>query len=147
MSNTKLIGSKELVDPNTGEIYPCNVIAQDVQGRRNFYIMYMYNLMKLFDILGGQKYKLLEFIIDNMDSEQKLVMTIKEISQKSHISRQTVIDTLKILEQNNLIVRKTGCIMLNPKLFNNKSTSGEQSLLIKYNQIKKDNNSNNNGFE
>jgi predicted transcriptional regulator len=141
------MGSKELVDPQTGEIIPCEIISQDVQGRRNFYIMYMSNMMKLFDIFGGQKYKLLEFIIDNMDSEQKLVMTIKEISQKSHISRQTVIDTLRILEQNNLIVRKTGCIMLNPKLFNNKSTSGEQSLLIKYNQIKKDNNSNNNGFE
>jgi hypothetical protein len=42
-------------------------------------------------------------------------------------------DKTKIIEQKELIIRKTGRVILNPKLFNNKSMSSEQSLLIKIN--------------
>lgn len=141
MGNVKLVGSKNLVDPSTGEIINCEIISQDCQNkRRNFYILYMYNLMKIFDVFGGAKYKVLEFFIDNMNNDNQLIMTIKEISEKSGISRKTVGETLQILEDNNLIVRKVGCFMLNPKLFNNKKENGELSLLIKYSQIKESNN-------
>lgn len=112
MGNVKLVGSKNLVDPSTGEIINCEIISQDCQNkRRNFYILYMYNLMKIFDVFGGAKYKVLEFFIDNMNNDNQLIMTIKEISEKSGISRKTVGETLQILEDNNLIVRKVGCFM------------------------------------
>lgn len=136
MGKTKYVGSKELVDPVTGEMIPCALIEQNTQGRRNFFITYMYNIMKLFDVFGGKKYKVLEFIIDHMNSDNQLIMTTKELSEKSGISRKTVIETLKLLEENNLVVRKTGVVMLNPKLFNNKTAQKEQYMLIKYNQIK-----------
>ena len=141
MAKTKFIGSKNLIDPNTGELIPMNMVEVETQGRKNFYICYMYNMMKLFDVLGGKKYKLLEFIIDNMNSDNQLVMTTREIKEKTGISTQTIIDTLKILEQNNLIIRKVGSIMLNPKLINNKSACKEEYMVIKYNQIKSDNQS------
>lgn len=141
-NKTKIIGSKELVDPTTGEVIPCSLVQQDTYGRRNFYITYMYNIMKLFDVLGGKKYKVLEFIIDNMNYENQLIMTTREIEKKSGISKKTILETLKLLEENNLIVRKTGVVMLNPKLFNNKKDYQEQYMLIKYNQIKRESDSN-----
>lgn len=140
MSKTKYMGSKELVDPKTGEVIQCDLIQQDVNGRRNFYIAYMYNVLKLFDVLGGQKFKVVEFIINNMNSDNQVLMTIKELSDKSEISLSTVKRTIKLLEENNLLVRKTGVIMLNPKLFNNKKNYQEQYMLVKYNQIKNESN-------
>lgn len=142
MSKTKYMGSKELVDPRTGEVIQCDLIQQDVDGRRNFYIAYMYNVLKLFDVLGGQKFKVVEFIINNMNSDNQVLMTIKELSDKSGISLSTVKRTIKLLEENNLLVRKIGVIMLNPKLFNNKKNYQEQYMLVKYNQIKNESNNN-----
>ena len=143
MSKTKYMGSKELVDPKTGEVIQCDLIQQDVNGRRNFYIAYMYNVLKLFDVLGGQKFKVVEFIINNMNSDNQVLMTIKELSDKSGISLSTVKRTIKLLEENNLLVRKIGVIMLNPKLFNNKKNYQEQYMLVKYNQIKNESNNDN----
>ena len=143
MSKTKYMGSKELVDPKTGEVIQCDLIQQDVNGRRNFYIAYMYNVLKLFNVLGGQKFKVVEFIINNMNSDNQVLMTIKEFSDKSGISLSTVKRTIKLLEENNLVVRKTGVIMLNPKLFNNKKNYQEQYMLVKYNQIKNESNNDN----
>ena len=142
MSKTKYMGSKELVDPKTGEVIQCDLIQQDVNGRRNFYIAYMYNVLKLFDVLGGQKFKVVEFIINNMNSDNQVLMTAKELSDKSGISLSTVKRTIKLLEENNLLVRKIGVIMLNPKLFNNKKNYQEQYMLVKYNQIKNESNNN-----
>lgn len=136
MANAKFIGDIELIDKATGELICGKVISQ--QGRRNFYIAYMCNLLNLFDVLGGKKYKVLKFIVDNMDSEQKLVMTTMEMERKSGVCRKTISETLKLLERNNLIVRKTGAIMLNPKLFNNRSAKGEQYLLFKYEHFNSD---------
>lgn len=57
-------------------------------------------------------------------------MAYREIANKSGISYYTVANTLKLMEENNLIVRKTGCIMINPKLFNNKTSQREQYILL-----------------
>lgn len=131
----QIITTKEYVDPVTNKKETFSVIQQETTGRRNFYILYMSNLMKLFDILGGKKYKIVEFLIDNMNSDQQIVMTTQEIANKTGISKVTVIETLKIMEENNLIVRKTGMVMFNPQLFNKKKQLGEQRLLLTFKEI------------
>ena len=131
----QIITTKDYVDPVTNQKETFSVIQQETTGRRGFHILYMTSLMKLFDILGGKKYKIVEFLIDNMNNDQQIIMTIQEIANKSNISKVTIIETLKIMEENELIIRKTGMIMFNPKFFNKKSQTGEQKLLLTFREI------------
>lgn len=141
MKKTKFTGIREFIDTTNGEVVSMSTHNIETSGRKNFYICYMYNLMKLIDAFGGKKYELLKFIISNMDNDNKLFMTIAEIHSATKISIQTITDTIKILQDNDLIVHKAGYIMLNPMLFNRASPEKERYMLIKYCKLKRNKNS------
>ena len=53
----KLSGYKEYIDPETGEVKLMQMTEVPAAGRKNFYILYMYNFMKILDSFGGQQSK------------------------------------------------------------------------------------------
>ncbi len=56
-------------------------------------------------------------ILDNDQlSNNTMIATKREIAKATGTNQQTVITTLKILEEGNNIKRKTGVLMLNPEL-------------------------------
>ena len=60
------------------------------------------------------------------------------LALKTNTSRQTVSDTLKILEEAQIISRKIGVIMVNPRLINNKKAWKEIQIIIQYQSFGKD---------
>ena len=73
--------------------------------------------MDLFDKLGGQKYQVFKYIIENRSRDNNtLVTTNKELSRLTKTSTKTVQDTINLLKEAGLIERRMGAIMLNPKL-------------------------------
>lgn len=100
--------------------------------RNGFEITYLTYLFDLFDKLGGRKYQVLKYILQNKSTDNTLIITTRELAQKCNVSTKTVIETLHILRDANLIETRTGAIMLNPKIAHRGSDGTERYLLQKF---------------
>lgn len=131
------------VNPETGEVIG-EIITADVAikevPRVGFAITYLSTIVQLIDNVGNKKMQVVKYILQNMDSNNKLSETAREISTNSKCSYQTVIDTLKILEQCGIIARKTGTVMLSPKLAHKGNAQRERFLMTKFREIKYEDN-------
>jgi DNA-binding transcriptional regulator YhcF (GntR family) len=87
----------------------------------------------MIETLGNKKMIVVKYILKNMNkTENTLIITTRELAEKCGVGHNTVIDTLKLLEKANIIERRTGAIMVSPKLCNNWHASKEASMMIKY---------------
>lgn len=127
------------IDVTTGEIVEQREVDEferPVGRQEHFMITYLAEIISLIDSLGNQKMKVVKYILKEMEkSNNTLIITTRELSQKSGVGYNTVIDTLRILDQAGIVQRRTGAIMVNPRLMNNKKASGEAAMLVKYHQF------------
>ncbi|WP_312590678.1 replication/maintenance protein RepL, partial [Staphylococcus aureus] len=71
--------------------------------------------------------------LDNFHlSNNTMLATTREISKAKGTCLQTVIKTLKILEEVNIIKRKTGVLMLNPELIMRVDDQKKKYLLLEF---------------
>ena len=120
--------------PITGEIKEVDVVIKPTS-RNNFYIAYLTAIIQMIDSIGNQKMKVVKYILKNMDSTNKLTETTEEIAKKCNVSRPTVTETLKLLEKANIIARKTGLVMLSPKIVHKGNVQREKYLMTKFQEI------------
>ena len=99
----------------TGEPIIADEVVKKVN-RNGFEITYLTYLVDLFDKLGGKKYTVFKYILAHKSAENTLIITTRELAEKTSTSTKTVVETLKLLEDSGLISRRTGAIMLLPKL-------------------------------
>lgn len=96
----KFVGCKEFLDPSTNEVVPMQVIQ--VEDRDfNFHKVWLKNLIMSLDGISNQRLKLAFWILDHLDSENKLVMTQRAMAQKSGMSLDTVMKTMKALQSGS----------------------------------------------
>lgn len=103
--------------------------------RENFAIVYLQELCNLFDDFGTKKLKVLRVILNNMDLNNIVIMTQEKIAEEANVSRKTVIETIKILENKCVLSKKNGVIFINPKLINRGSPEKEKWLIIKFKEF------------
>lgn len=130
------------INPTTGEIIESKEVDEfqkvvDSSGRTGgFMIAYLSELINMIDKLGNKKMLVVKYILEHMDKRTNtLIITTTELAAKSKVGFNTVIETLKILDNAGLIQRRTGAIMLSPKLLNNRTKQGEASMLINYREF------------
>lgn len=111
-----------------------NILVKNIS-RNGFAITYLANLVRMIDSIGGKKMQVVKYILSNMDSNNKLSETTEEIAKHSGTSRKTVSETLNILERANFIARKTGTVMLSPRIVHKGNAQRERYLLTKFNEI------------
>lgn len=123
------------IDPNTGEcigdLRCVDVVVKEIP-RTGFAITYLSSIINLIDSIGNKKMLVVKYILKNMDSNNLLIKTVREIADGSGCSVQTVNDTLKILEECGIIARKTGVVMLSPKLVHKGNAQKERFLMTKF---------------
>lgn len=122
---------------DTGEIKligePINVAQQEQKiPRGGFEIAYMSALFDLFDRLGGKKYTVLRYILDNRDGMNCLNMTNTELAEKAGVGRNTVVDTIKILSEAGVVTRKGTVLRLSPRLFVKGNAQKEAYIMRKF---------------
>lgn len=142
-ANGKYLGQSKWIqlDENnkpTGEVKIVDEFEAELDTRRNgFMITYMTAIISLIEKLGTKKMAVVKYIFENMSkSENTLIITTRELSEKSKVSKPVVIETLKILEDANLISRKTGAIMLSAKLMHRGDQNKERYLMTKFSSFK-----------
>lgn len=129
------------IDPaeltRTGEIVPVGapVMADSSTtrvDRAGFEITYLVYVLDLIDKLGGQRYKVLKYILANKSSDNTLIITQRELAARSGVSLRTAQECLAILRDNGLISTRTGAIMLSPKIAHRGSAAREQYLMHRF---------------
>jgi len=126
---------KRYQDLETGEIIEAIEIVKKI-GRQGFMITYLSAIINLIETLGNKKMQVVKYILSNMEkSNNALIITTRELAKKSNVGHNTVIETLKILENAKIISRKTGAVMVNPNLIHRGSQSKEQTLIAKFQEF------------
>ncbi|CRD12774.1 replication and maintenance protein [Staphylococcus aureus] len=87
----------------------------------------------MLDMIGGKKLKIVNYILDNVHlSNNTMIATVREIAEGTNTSTKTVNTTLKILEEGNIIKRRTGALMLNPELLMRGDDQKQKYLLLEF---------------
>lgn len=122
-------------NPVTGEIKVVDVVVKEVP-RVGFAITYLSSIINMIESIGNKKMQVVKYILANMDSNNILLKTVREIAAGSQTSLQTVNDTLQLLESAGIIARRTGAVMLSPKLMHKGNAKREKILMTKFFEIK-----------
>lgn len=119
----------------TGEVIETDEVVKKTP-RNGFMITYLTAIVQLIDTLGNKKMQVVKYILNNMDkSTNTLIITTTELAEKSKVSRQVVSDTLKLLEQAQIIARRTGAIMIHSSLIHRGTESKEKYLLTRFEEF------------
>ena len=137
MANTtkkvKVIGTRKYINQDSGEIEDFQVVnIEEIDF--NFHKIWLNHIINSLDLIGNQKTRLAFWIVDNLDKENKLTMTYRQISEKSGISYQTVSRTMKSLIENNFLQQiNQGAYRINPNIIFKGTRSGRLNVLYQYN--------------
>ena len=134
----KVIGTETYIKQATGELKEMQLI--DIEERDfNFHKVWLQHILNSIDLIGNQKTKLAFWIIENLNKENQLTMTQRQIAQKSGISLDTVRLTMKaLLESNFLIKQNIGVYMVNPDVVFKGGKTDRLNILIQYHDIERE---------
>lgn len=131
MSEKYISDRQTFVNKETGK--EINGLMKIVECERdNFDIVYIMNFCNLFDVIGGKKYQILKYLLQNRNTENQIIITTRELSEKLNISRDTVLRTLNILKKCGVITTRTGVIRINPKVIVHGSRKKEDWIFTKF---------------
>lgn len=105
----------------------------------NFYKIWLGHIVQSLELIGNQKIKVVSFLLENMDYENKICMTLRQMSVKSKISIDTISKTVNALKKANFIKAiNVGAYQINPDTIFKGSKNKRLNVLYQYQQIKVD---------
>ena len=142
----KITGEDRWINQKTGEVretLQAEIDLTEEQNQRNhsFLICVLPYIIKLTNLVGNQKMKVVNYVLENMalkgEYANSLMITQRELAEKAGVSIQTVSITLNTLEEANIIEKRTGAIMLHPKVAMMGGKQKEKSLMINFKKFNK----------
>lgn len=129
----KFVGTQTYINADTGEVIDMQVT--DIEERDfNFSKVWMRNFIAALDIVGNKKTKLCYWIIENINKENMLVGTLRDISKRTNISLETVRLTMDILLNADFLRRKSqGVYIVNPDIIFKGGRGNRLNVLNQYN--------------
>jgi len=131
---TKFVKNEVLYDAQ-GEAIPMQMISVEERDF-NFHKVWLQNLINSLDGITNQRLKLAFWIIENLTKENLLVMTQRTIAKKAGMSLNTVIRTMKALQEGEkpfLIKINSGAYQVNPEIIWKGSHSNRMGIIFDYN--------------
>jgi len=132
----KVIGQETYINPKTGELKDMQVI--DIEERDfNFHKVWLQHILNSIDLIGNKKTKLAFWIVENLNKENQLVMTQRQIAEKTGFSLDTVRLTMTSLVESNFLVKiNMGAYMVNPDVLFKGGKSDRANILLQYHSAK-----------
>src|SRR5699024_3345452 len=98
----KFLATKEFIDASTGEKETMHIT--NIEARyANFHKIWRGNMLESLDMIGHQKIRVAMYIMENINKENVLIMTYRIIAEKTNTSLHTVSETMKALQESNLL--------------------------------------------
>ena len=112
----KVVGTQQYINTQTGTLETMQVTS--IEDRDfNFHKIWMRNFIATIDLVGNQKTKVAFWIIDNLNRDNQLLYTYRQIAEKSKVSLDTVRLTMGILLDSDFLRKATnGCYIVNPEI-------------------------------
>lgn len=128
----KVIGRETYIKQDTGELREMQVI--DIEERdANFHKLWLGHILQSIDLIGNQKTRLAFWILDHLDSNNLLIMTQRQIANKTGIARGTINTTLKaLIDSSFLIMRQAGVYQVNPDVLFKGGKNARMNVLLQY---------------
>lgn len=122
------------INTKTGEELKAQTILKRVD-RKGFEITYLAYLFDLFELLGNKKMKVFKVILENKNLDNQLMITVRELAEKAEVSFKTAQETLTTLQKKGLIKRRTGGLMVIPKIAHKGDAKREKNLMIRFKEF------------
>lgn len=134
----KVVGTQQYINATDGTVEDFQVMKIEERDF-NFHKVWLEHIINSLDLIGNQKTKLAFWIIDNLDKENKLTMTYRQISEKSGISLDTVRVTMKSLIESNFMERiNQGAYRVNPDVIFKGGKTDRMNVLYQYHNTKEE---------
>lgn len=135
LGNVHYIGSKKLVDLETGEQFEAQTVIKTI-GDTDFKKMFLGAVLEKIDNFGSSKMKFIFWLFDNADRQNRIIGTYKQLAEESGISVPTISRIIPILKDADVLrVISPSVYMLNPDLVSSISSNGRANLLVKYSNV------------
>lgn len=132
----KIIGKEQYVNQTTGEIEEMQVMRIEERDA-NFHKIWLEHILHSLNLIGNQKTRLAFWLLDNLDSENKITMTYRQMAEKSGIGYQTVQQTMTALLESDFIVRiNGGAYRINPNIIFKGGKTDRLNVLVQYREEK-----------
>lgn len=132
----KVVGKQEYIDPKTGEAKEFQVI--DIEERdANFHKFWMFNIIQSLDLIGNQKMKVAFWLMDNMNIQNQIVFTQRQMAEKIGVSLDTVRKTItSLLDSGFLKKQNMGVYVVNPDCIFKGGKGERLNILYQYSEMK-----------
>lgn len=107
---------KVLVDPDTGESFPVVLSVENVNADQDFSKVWLKEFLNTFQDISNTKTKVALWIIDHLDSQNRLLMTQQQVSDKTGFGIGTVKRTFWALMANDFLRKIPGGYQINPEI-------------------------------
>lgn len=92
-------------------------------------------MLESLDLIGNQKIRVALFIMNNLNRDNEFLMTYDMIEKKTGISRPTIAETMKVLQESDFLQKvKNGHYRINPDVLFKGGKSDRLNILLKYNK-------------
>ena len=116
---THYLGKRTMRDMETGEVIELEYVEKKVSHslKRGWRRVYLENFMELLTGLyaASRKIDVVEFILENLNSENQLTMSQAQVIRASGISKPVVIETFQYLMANDFMRKKGSVYVINTK--------------------------------
>lgn len=133
--NVHYIGTKRLVDLETGEEFNAQTIVKTV-GDKDFKKLFLSEIIDKIEGFTNAKIKFMFWFLDNADKQNRIIGTYEQLAEKTGISYPTISRVIPLLRKSDIIRSVSPSVyMLNPNLVAEVTSSRRANLLIKYNSL------------
>lgn len=132
---TKYLGQQQLINLKTGEALDCDVLIREhTEMKRGWNRVYLGAFMDLLiDISSSKAVKIVEFILDNLNSDHQFVYSIRDTAEKCGMAYSTAQIAFWQLKKANFIRQEGRVYIVNPEFvgsFGNDKKN--KSILIRF---------------
>jgi hypothetical protein len=132
---SKVVGKQNYINQSTGEIVEMNVV-ESTSTDFNFEKIWLGHIMQALDCLGSQRIKVVTWLIENKDNENRVVARQSDIAEGAGVSKQTVTDVVSTLINNDIMkMMHRGVYLLNPDVIFKGHHGKRMDVLIRYNKL------------
>ena len=133
----KFVGFKEFIDAETGEVIPMQL--NQVEDRDfNFHKLWLQMFINGLDKIANKKMKLAFWIIDHLNKENQLVYTFRRMAEETGLSENTVILTMKELQNSDppfLKKLQSGVYVINPDILYKGSHQNRMGVIYQFGSL------------
>lgn len=128
----KVVGTQTYINAQTGEAEQFQVVSIEDRDA-HFEKLWLGHILEAIDEIGNAKMRILTYLLkERHPATNQIIKTQREIAQETGISRATITDTLKALEEHDIIRRKTGVLFLNPNVVFKGAHNSRMRVLLEY---------------